>query len=231
MSLALDYDGVDDVTAVTVPNINGAAWTMGAWIRPDSIGESSGRIMSIWNGSAETHQFTLYSGGGGFNLSGSVLKSSTSIFAVSTTNVWAASEWRCMFFMWNASGLALGDCDLLVGSLTAAVASVGTTGTTSAGGVGTIIAGGTTLHVGNRSATDRSFDGRIARPFIVPWLMSVPEMEAYRLGSVGVLYAHGAPVVFHPYATAVDMSGNARNGTITGAVAAEGPPVPMRWRA
>jgi hypothetical protein len=231
MTLALDFDGVDDITAATISSINAVAWTMGAWINPDDIGETAGRIFSIWNGSAETHQFPLYSGGGGFNLVVNRLKSTTALFGVSTANAWAASEWRCVFATWDGSGDGLADFDLLVGSLTAAVASVGTTGTTSAGGTGTVTAAGTTLHIGNNSATTRSFNGRIARPFIVPWKMTVPEMEAYRLGSVGVLYAHGAPVVFHPYATAIDVSGNAANGTVTGAVAAEGPPVPFRWAA
>jgi hypothetical protein len=224
MTLALDFDGADDVVTATVVDPATTAFTFGAWINPDTIGETTGRIFDVGA------QYVWYL----YNVDGAVSfirgAATTNLQCVSASAAWVATEWRCVFLRWDGGGNARTDYTMYAGSLSAAVASVGVSETGSSDGSGATTSA-TAMYWGNRAAGDRAFDGRVARPFIVPWQMSLAEMDAYRLGSVGVLFAHGRPRVFLPYASAKDLSGTGAHGTVTGAVAAEGPPIPMRWTA
>jgi hypothetical protein len=216
MTLALDYNGTTDVVAATITSVSGAC-TFGAWVYGDSAGENNaGRIMD--DGGIV---FTINNTGAPNVNAYQASRSTTN--TVTTDNAFVASTWQCVIARHPGGS---DDIEIVIGDLDTPMALSGTT----ANAAGTMIRG-TALKIGNRNAGDRAFDGRIARAFMVPWQMTTPECEAFRLGRVGVLYAHGTPRIFYPYASAIDLSGSGANGTITGAVAAEGPPIPMRWTA
>lgn len=232
--MARDFDGVNDVVSYTLSaHFVESTFTIGAWIKPRTVGATTGRIYG------DLAVGFFLSDGGAFPTKGLGLvhncTGATTLICTSSANAWAANEWRCVFATFLAgTALPRTDYGLFSGSLASSVASVGVNGTGSADGTAPLVAPGTTSCVGNMPALTRTFDGAIERFFAVPWVMTVDEMERFRLGDISVIYTRGTPVIFAPLnsptaAQAEDLSGRGYLGSVTGALAAEGPPVPFNW--
>jgi hypothetical protein len=234
--MARDFTAANgDVITGTLGTAVGGATdcTFGCWFKAASV-TTNRALIRVENGGAVRMAIRTTSTDVDSLTIGSSYDGATN-FPGGTTddNVWVPATWTCAIATWTSSTKTGA---VYVGTVAAAMTgpynkpgSPVTTGTTAD-------AAGTSYYIGNNSASSLDWDDVIERPFSVPWIMTVPEMDRYRLGYVGVLYAHGTPRLFLPLnsptaATAFDMSGVAAVGTVTGATAAEGPPVPLRWCA
>jgi hypothetical protein len=220
--VAREFDGASGMVAVTLSSaITTGDFSIGCWFNADTAGE--GTAGRIWYPDAGNDKAALLVA----NTNTAIQFVASAGFQSIANTTLSLGNWQCVVGRYNDS---TGAGTIILGSLSAAMAAATlTTNTTDI--AGTVSATG---YLGNQAADDRTFDGRIARFFIVPWLMTVPECESYRQGNMGVLYAHGTPRLFLPLtsptaASAEDLSGNAASGTVTSATAAEDPPVPFRW--
>lgn len=227
--MARDFDGTTSVISGTVTAIDTGDWTIIGWVNLDGAGESSsGRFLTVSNGSSEVHAFlnadasrhmrcnALYTGGVGP--------------ATTTTNeALSTGTWYCVAGTFSASDKK---CRIYYGTQSAAMAECTYSSQVAAGTTRTT--GATTAYVGNNNAATRTHDGRISHIGYLPWGMTVAEMEQFRLGDLTALYVHGTPrlvaLLDSPDNTAVpDLSGNGVALTATSTAVAEGPPVGMRW--
>lgn len=220
--MARDFDGVDDIITSTVTAVDTGDWTLGGYFNPDTAGEGGfGILLCVQNGTALIQQLD-------FNDSTRKLfvaqpYSSTNAVAV-TNEALAAAGWSACFCTFRASDAKM---RAFIGTLSVPMAEA--TYSSQVAGVGTRTTGATTFNVGNRTAASSTFDGRIFRPFFWGRELSLAEMEAFRLGRQPV--QDGSLRVFLPLdsptgSQAEDLSGNGANGTVTGAVAADNPPIP-----
>lgn len=223
--MARDFDGVDDIIAGTITAMADGDWTAGAWINADTAGEGNlGRIIQVDDG-AGAH-FVAFSLGAGPVARCAFAYTTTNALALSSTAVTAA-VWTLNIATHRASDNTV---RLYIGTIATAMAEAAYT--TQTAGVGTFDAVSTKAEIGNITDTSRTFDGRIHVPFLVPRELSVDQMEQFRLGDWSVLWNGTViPRFFLPLdsptaAQCEDLSGNGVAFTLTGAVIAEGPPVP-----
>ncbi len=213
ISYALDFDGVDDY--VNIPHNANQLLTGGgtieAWIKPDTAGESTGRIID---------KSTNGYGGGGFDFS--VISNNRIAFRInegpalsSTTNsvVVGGGNWYHIVATWDSSGYVT----LYVNGVQSGTP-----------GVSADPAGITTtndMRIGNRSgATDRTFDGVIDEVRIYNRELSASEISYNYHSGLGYYTPYdsdGLICHFHfdgnDGTTATDSSDTENDGTISGA--------------
>lgn len=227
--MARTFDGIDDTVTSTITGPSDGDWTQGCWFYAVGGGEGSigSPMFGHVGGAARTvWRFT----GAGLTLVTSQVYSTTNA-QVTGSRAYPLNAWQCVFSVHRGSDNSLHQ---FWGTLANPVTEDTYSATQS--GVGTYTSGATTLVVGNNAANSSTWNGRIERPFWVPWEMTIGEMERFRQGSVSVLYDHGKPIIFLPLTSptasqAEDLSGNGANGTVVGATGSDSPPVPFRWSA
>ena len=221
---ARDFDGVDDIISQGSITAFAGSWTMVAWINADSAGESGNGRIILTNTASVRERSLWFQTGMNFR---SLQKFSTTDATSVSSNTLAVGTWYCVATTYNSADMIM---RLYYGSLAAAMveASYGT----QTAGVGTPNEGSTRVHAGNRPDQAETFDGRIAHACVDNRIWTLDEMEAFRQGQRPI--NTGSMIVYWPLdsptaAQAEDLSGNNYHGTVTGALAAEGPPVAMRW--
>lgn len=226
--MARQFDGIDDVIAAAITAMDSGDWTIAVWVNPTSAGEGSGgvfvQIETSGGGIRQRFRFPVagrtvqalqsYTGGAGNAVT-------------TTTNTLPTAAWSLVVATFRASDkmcrVYIGDLDspMVEASYSAQVAGGTTRGTA-----------GTVANIGNNSATSATQVGSLGQVAIAAREWSLDEMEAFRLGVRPV--NSGAMRGFWPLdsptaAQAEDLSGNGANGTVTGAVVSEDPPVPLGW--
>lgn len=149
--------------------------------------------------------------------------STTAAFSLSSSTL-ASSTWYYIVVTFTASDQKM---RTYIGTLSSPMAEVAYT--TQTAGVGTRVTGGTILTVGNTPNQDFSLAGRASAAFMESRLVSRDEMEAGRLGRRPI--QSGSLKFFWPLDSPTasqveDLSGSGVTGTLTGALVAEGPPIP-----
>lgn len=215
--MARDFDGVDDtITCGNATPINNlASFTYSAWIRPDTIGEGGvGRII-------DKFEKMIYLAA--TNAVGSFLNRATVDSEIqSANNTITMGVWQFVAATFNGTTLRL-----FHGPAGSVPSDLGLTD----GGSGAAVSDNTrVLTIGNNSGgTGATFDGRIAYVRVHNAALTANELT-------GVMYnrpvRQDALVGFWPLigsSPEPDWSGNVANGTVTGALVADGPPVPPPW--
>lgn len=219
--MARDFDGVDDVincgSGSQLDDL--AAWTHCAWFYADTVGEAGFGTMCRKNandaglGKVMHIQATAA-------VRAACRRATTNQQLVSANNTYPLNQWNFVAYTYDGT-----TGRLYVATPGGVVSEV--TYATNTQGVGAITAdGNTNLTIGNDSTGATTFDGRIA---YVRWFnaaLSLDELTA-------VMYNRparpSALVGFWPLIGASpepDWSGYVSNGTVTGSVVADGPPVP-----
>lgn len=214
--MARDFDGVDDIIGNAA--IVGAAgsWSWIGWVRPDNAGEGNAGVFFAGATAAEGSIHLLRFLAAGRTLRATQVHATTNA-TTDTTTALTAGAWQTVCATYNAADKT---CRVYTGApMIEAGYAVQTAGT------GAQTGGVVRYRLGNVAAGTNTFDGRIARAAYWARLLTVDEMEGFRLGQSPV--QDGTLIAYHPLSTqAQDLSGNGYHGTITGAVAAEDPPVP-----
>lgn len=226
--MSREFDGVDDLVTATVTAIDSGNVTVVGWIRPDTAGETSaGTIFNIETTGSASVSFVRF-----LILSTTLRLRAWHTFATTsadtrTTNVIPTAAWTCFVATFRASD---GKWRIYLGSQSAPM--VEATYDLQQAAAGTRTTAGVWATIGNNRATSVTYDGRIGHVAYDAREWTLVEAEALRLGSrpiqTGTL--RGYWPLDSPTASVVeDLSGNGANGTLTGAVVAEEPPVPMSW--
>lgn len=203
-----------------------ADWTVGAWFFPTNNGEgNNGALMTIWT-AANAAILGAWRFATGTNFRGIVVHSTT--FAETTTsgNPVATGQWNALFCTYRASDKTV---RIYVGDLDTAVAEASYSAQTA--GVGTPTANPVNIILGNNETQAWTHNGRMESPFIVPWEMTVPEMERFRHGDMSVLYERGSPAFhgwFEPGPGVVDLAKRTPL-TQSSVTVIEPPPVALSW--
>lgn len=224
--MARDFDGVDDIITATVTAVDSGDWTIAAWCAPDTAGEGSfGNL------------FRVETSGGSFTQVVLMASAARDVYAIQnfattdaltrTSTVLTASAWACVVATYRDSDKK---CRVYVGTLSAAMAEASYT--TQTAGVGTRDTAGTVASIGSPPNTAETWDGKIGATCFDARQWTLDEMESFRQGlyPIPTSTMRGFwPLDSPTAAQAEDLSGNGAHGTVTGAIAAEGPPVAMRW--
>jgi len=225
--VAKDFNGTTSrITGTLASALNADAdFTVGGWFFPDTTGEgTNGSLLALHTAAAGPIVFVgRFATGTDFKAI--VVHSTTNADTTTSGNPVATGQWNAVFITYRASD---NTCRIYVGDLDTPVAETAYTAQTA--GVGTPTAGGVDVVVGNQAALTWTHDGRIEDPFIVPWEMTVAEMERFRHGDRSVLYERGTPT-FHALleSTAVDLAPARTALTESSVTTAEGPPVARSW--
>ena len=176
--MAYDFDKVDDRAHLTQASSPSGDWSFGCHFFARSAGESNAGVLYI----AETSAgglvcVTRFSSAAGRLLASqhySLTQPQSVTDAFTTMNVWyiivvtfTAADRTTRIYKGVLDGVAMAEV-----TYAAKPTGAGTQSTT-----------GTVLSIGNRTATDLTFDGRITRPFVSGRVLTLAEMEAYRTGS------------------------------------------------
>jgi len=228
----LDFDGADTtlVTNLTsnAPFISG--FTMSAWIKPDSLGETAGRILDKAEGTNGVNGFNLY-----IYTNNVIRFTNNTTFAVSANNSAPFSIWTHVIITVTSAGTANFYINgLLSGTANQAVGALSSITTANP------------LTIGNLStATDRTFDGLIQNVKVWNTVLTQAEIDkeytdfvnAKQVGNItrtvrNFFYPNPKSVSdnnltlaynMNPVAgTVVDISNNGRNGTVSGALSTKG---------
>lgn len=217
-----DFNGTTSTLTGTLAASPSGDYTLGAWANPDNAGESSnGALLFVHSAGTARTSFRCATG---LNLIAFQVHATTNASTTTSGTPLTTGEWQALFATYRASDKTVriyrGDQDSPVAEL-----SYGT----QTAGVGTVTTA-TSFVVGNNSIASTTWDGRIEQSFIVPWEMTVDEMERYRLGDMSVLYDHGKPSLHATLAAGlVDLSGNSLALTATALTPGESPPVALSW--
>lgn len=224
--MARDFDGVDDIIKNTSITTFSGSYTMAGWINADSAAEGL-RIIETARSSDGLGERGLIVQTG-FKLEafqGFTTEWSDSV----STQTLTVGVWYCVVATYTSSDKKM---RMYYGSLSAPMAEMSYSLQTA--GVGTIMETSVRVMVGSTTngETNRDFDGRIEHAFCDNRIWTLDEMEAFRQGQRPI--NTGSMIFYWPLdsptaAQAEDLSGNGYHGTVTGAIAAEGPPVAMRW--
>ena len=163
------FDGATDLIQVNASsNINNlfkGGGTLTAWIRPDGIGETAGRIAN--------KGFYSYL----HIASGSTCKLGIEFPFSTTTGAWTTTnhdinfnEWQHIAITYNGSSTS-NNASIYVNGISVAV----TEATTPSGSISDDTAD---LYIGNRSATDRSFDGEMAHFALWQGVLSQAQIQS-----------------------------------------------------
>jgi len=225
--VAKDFNGTTSRITGTLASAftSDADWTVGAWFFPTNNGEgNNGTLMTIWT-AANAAILGAWRFATGTNFKGIVVHSTTNADTTTSGNPVATGQWNALFCTYRASDKTV---RIYVGDLDTAVAEASYSAQTA--GVGTPTANPVNIILGNNETQAWTHNGRMESPFIVPWEMTVPEMERFRLGDMGVLYERGTPT-FHALleSTAVDLAPARTALTESSVTTAEGPPVARSW--
>ena len=198
---------------------------MAAWINADSAAEGLRIIETAKSSGAEERGFIVQTG---FKLEAFQEFTTTWSDSLSTETL-TVGVWYCVVATYTSSDKKM---RMYYGSLSAPMVEMSYT--TQTAGVGTIVETSVRVMVGSTTngETNRDFDGRIEHAFCDNRIWTLDEMEAFRQGQRPI--NTGSMIFYWPLdsptaAQAEDLSGNGYHGTVTGALAAEGPPVAMRW--
>ena len=220
MGTALRFDGVDDYVEVPDANIPASTFqngfTLSAWINPKTLGESSAGY--IFDKSTDLNQT------GGF------------VYGLDSNN-----RIRVRVNAGTGRYAATGVINLnKYQHVAATVASNGTvthyingvvSGTPAATGALSGITTTNVLRIGNRStATDRTWDGIIDEPRIWSRALTAQEISDLYFNNIVPRDSLVAEYLFNEASgtTALDTSGNGKNGTITGATYTLDVPLQLR---
>ena len=211
----VDFDGSDDYIKVdansSINNLFATGGTFTAWIKPNSDGETAGRIAE--------KGFLLYTN----PTSGSTSKLNISIPFSTTAGGWVTTNYEINFGVWQHIAITYD------GSSTSNEAimyfngiSVSVYNSTSP--VGTISADTADLYIGNNSATTRSFNGSMAS--VATYNTAKSADEVYAIYQQGITYDESSlsglvglwrmgDDTSKAYPTIADSSSNSNDGTIT----------------
>lgn len=223
--MALDFDGVDDKVEHTTANVLDSANTMSmlVWLFIDGVGELSTRILGLpeasttlrWFLEAGTNTVMFlqwdFTGGG----------SADGVWRSPTGSI-AFSRWFCLAATYDRSDVA-NDPVMYIWDTASAkrLSSVTVTETTTPIGTGADPATG--YCAGNVSGQSATLNGKLA--YMQFWNRILTEGE---LNTAAVFPGRitNSLRLFLPMLTGgEDWSGLAQNGTVTGAVVADNPPV------
>jgi len=226
--VARSFDGttsrITGTLAEAVPT--DADYTIGGWFFPTTTGEgANGTLLSLYlAGNAGIVGAVRFATGTDFK--GVFVHSVTNADTTTSGAPVATGQWNAVFCTYRASDQTL---RIYHGDLDTPVAETAYTAQIS--GVGTPTTGGVNVIVGNQSTQIWTHNGRIESPFIVPWEMTVPEMERFRHGDMSVLYERGNPAFhgwFEPGPGVVDLAKRTPL-TQSSVTVIEPPPVALSW--
>lgn len=208
---SLSFDGVDDyIVASAFPG--GNTLTSFAWTYPKSQGENGGRIY-------EMRAINYVIGAGGSERFG--FRSEWSI----TYGTWETPNASATYNTWQSIAVTYDFGNTLnIPILYINTASQSLTTVASPDGIAG--ADEQDLYLGNRSGSDRTWDGFLGE--FAWWNVILTANEIAIIHHLGPLAVPNGLQIYWPLweAAARDFSGNARHGTVTGAVLAEDPPIP-----
>lgn len=219
--MARDFDGVDDIincgSAAVLDDL--ANWTHCCWFRPDTTGEAGfGTMMRKNANDAALGKVFHVEATGSFR--GAARRATTNLSLEASDNTITLGQWVFGAFTYDGT-----TGKLFKGSPGGAVAETSYKVNTQGAGALTSDSNGV-LTIGNDITGATTFDGRIAYCRWFNAALTADELTA-------VMYNRparpSALVFFMPLIGASpepDWSGNGSNGTVTGAVVADGPPVP-----
>lgn len=228
--MARDFDGVDDQIVGSITAFDTGDITMAMWVNIDSSGEG--------NAGDSSYFFSTVSGG---SVGQALYLDSSRRFQIFGQNfptqaAWSAANeaiatttWTCIIGTFRVSDAKSRG---YIGTLSASMAEV--TYSTQPVGTGSRPTGYGSFAIGNYGAFgSRTVDGRIARVVFENREWSLAEMEAYRLGWRPAPIAGGVKCYLwsldSPTASQAEELNHGADGTVTGALAAEGPPIPYGW--
>ena len=217
---SLDFDGTDDI--VTGPSVAlGATNTVFAWVRPDTVGEGGvGQI--LWHNAAL--------GANGFFTEDAVNKwfKWYQVFGT-TVGIWRTNASTVTLGAWQSvartydSSATTNDPLIYINGASVTVTEVSTP-------VGTVNTNTGVIYAGNQVGLTQTTDGKIGEWAVWTRLLSAIEIKAVYL--FGVLAVPNGLALYWPMsgsvANAKDLSGNARHGTVTGAILGADPPSGQR---
>ena len=176
--MAYDFDKVDDRAHLTQASSPSGDWSFGCHFFARSAGEANAGVLYIAEtGAGGLVNVVRFNTAGGRILASqfcSLTQPQSLTDAFTTMNVWyiivvtfTAAEKVTRIYKGVLDGAAMAE-------VTYAAKPTGSGAQSTAG---------TVLSIGNRTATDLTFDGRITRPFVSGRVLTLAEMEAYRTGS------------------------------------------------
>src|SRR3990167_4230892 len=206
---------------------NPAVGTLFAWAYPTSFVANAGFYGKGAGLFSRNPTFTLSGTAGAISFI--INRASTHLTIISGSSFLSTNLWQCVTAVWNVNGVN-GDQRLYVGNLTTAIAEVGSYAN-QAVGLGTPVdRSADDAAIGNRDATaSNGFSGFLALIAIWDRVLSLDELVSIQFrprvtnGCVG-FWCLG----YNGTGTQPDWSGNANNGTVTGATVADHVPIPFR---
>jgi hypothetical protein len=220
------FNGTTDVITATITAIPvNTDWTLAMWVKPTTAGEGNvGKIIRIDSGTQVRQEFRFLAAGRTLRAQATATTTSAS---TTTTTALTAAVWQCVVATYRNSD---GKCRIYIGSQSAAMTEASYA--TQVAQVGGTLAGGTTCRIGNDNATASTFDGSMERGLVTAREWTGDEMERFRLGfhpvTTGSMRGYW-PLDSPTAAQAEDLSGNGANGTVSGCLAVEGPPIGINW--
>lgn len=215
--MARNFNGTTDLINCGAPSVldDINTFTYCAWIKPNSIGETYGRILEKASSNKVWYLVAT-------NAMGCLIdRATTDTSAISANSTITMGVWQFVSVTFDATTGA----KIYKATLTGALAEVSYAANVV--GTGAIITDvSQALTIGNRAAQDRTFDGVIANLVMYSGILTLEEMNSVRYGIMPKrslikgwwpLYGNTSPEV--------DMSGNGSNGTLTGTTQADGPPI------
>lgn len=210
--MALDFDGVDDsVNVGSGAHLDDLAnFTWCAWIRPDSLGEGGvGRVFDKFGKLLYLFATDTF---------GAFIDRATDTDILAPNNTLTMGAWNFVAITFDGT-----TTKLFHGAPGAAVLDV----SPADNGSGAPVSEATSsLIIGNEPGGGATFDGRIADARVFDVALAAAELTSLMYGRP----VRGANLKgWWPLDGASpepDWSGNGANGTVTGAVVADGPPIP-----
>lgn len=211
---SLSFDGVDDVVSRATVTI-GQAFTFGVWIKPATLGEGNiARILEHGPDLTPREYFYISSGP---RLQFAAGRTVTDGSWRPTASVLTLGAWQHVAVSYSHSSNS-NDPTLYLNGVSQAI-------TESGAPSGTATADGVTLYVGNTSGGDRTWDGLIGGLVCITRELTADEhMALYLMGPLAVA-GRDQMILWWDMegsdANARDLSGNGRDGTLTGPTLAE----------
>lgn len=214
--MSRNFDGVDDlIDCGSGAHLDDLAnWTWCGWIYPKTQGEGTiGRIAS--------KAPKIFRIGGSTNLNAASPRTGPTMNLISATNSLTLNAWQ--FVAWTYDGT---NGALLRGVPGGVVAEMAYDATSAQGSGAFDSDAAGSLIIGNEPLGAATFDGRISHARIFNVALTANELTAlmYGMRVRGASLRGWWPLI--GAATEPDWSGNAANGTVTGAIVDNGPPIP-----
>lgn len=226
--MALDFDGVNDVVSrdVIAP---GTAFTFACWFNADDQGESDAGTFFIY-GDVGARDIRLNWNGTGASKKIRFLVEWSGAQATwdMTTGFAAVTGWKFFGVSYDAGDAANNPTFYTIDDGTAAVLTVGSGITEVVSPSGSeAIADGLDFHVGGTDSGIETSNGRMGE--VALWTSALTAVDLAAIAHNGAMAVPGMylywPMDDTGAAHALDFSGNARDGTISGAVVAANPPI------